>query len=163
MTARQATSAALAALSLLASGCGRGEKPEAPTAAKDSPSATESSDPAPASGPRTTGTMTSATGSFTARWSMPAPIPVADPFTVEIGLFADPACTVPLDDGQCRIDAAMPHHGHGMNVAPRMRREGPGRWKAAGMLLHMPGRWELFIDLDRDGFVERAQSTVVLP
>jgi hypothetical protein len=31
------------------------------------------------------------------------------------------------------------------------------------MLLHMPGRWELFIDLDRDGFVERAQSTVVLP
>jgi hypothetical protein len=44
-----------------------------------------------------------------------------------------------------------------------MRREGPGRWKAAGMLLHMPGRWELFIDLDRDGFVERAQSTVVLP
>jgi hypothetical protein len=107
--------------------------------------------------------MTAATGTFTARWSAPDPIPVADPFTVEIELFADPACTVPLDAGACRIDAAMPHHGHGMNVAPRMRREGPGRWKAAGMLLHMPGRWEVFVDLERDGLVERSQATVVLP
>lgn len=113
--------------------------------------------------PRITATATSATGSFTARWSMPDPIPVGDPFSVDIELFADPACTVPLDEGNCRIDAAMPHHGHGMNVAPRMRRESPGRWKAAGMLLHMPGRWEVFVDLDRDGLLERAQSTVTLP
>lgn len=116
-----------------------------------------------APGPRQTGTVTSATGSFTARWSMPDPIPEANPFTLEVELFADTACTVPLDGETCRIDAAMPHHGHGMNVAPRMRREGPGRWKAAGMLLHMPGRWELFIDVERDGLVERAQATVVLP
>ncbi len=113
--------------------------------------------------PRLTATATSATGSFTARWSMPDPIPVGDPFAVEIELFADPGLTQPLDGGSCRIDAAMPHHGHGMNVAPRMRREGPGRWRAIGMLLHMPGRWEVFVDLERDGFLERAQSTVVLP
>jgi hypothetical protein len=113
--------------------------------------------------PRLTATATSATGSFTARWSMPDPVPVGDPFAVEIELFADPGLTQPLDGGSCRIDAAMPHHGHGMNVAPRMRREGPGRWRAIGMLLHMPGRWEVFVDLERDGFLERAQSTVVLP
>lgn len=153
----------LATLAALAAGCDRASPPAAPQAATSDASADGPSEPAVPTGPRTTGTMTSATGSFTARWSMPAPIPLADPFTVEIELFADPACTEPLDDGQCRIDAAMPHHGHGMNVAPRMRREGPGRWKAAGMLLHMPGRWEVFIDLDRDGLLERAQSTVVLP
>lgn len=151
----------LAMLAGLVAGCDRDAAPR-PDAEVRGAAEDPDETPVPA-GPRITGTMTSATGSFTARWSMPDPVPVADPFTVTIELFADRACTEPLDDGTCRIDAAMPHHGHGMNVAPRMRREGPGRWRAAGMLMHMPGRWEVFIDLDRDGLVERAQSTVVLP
>lgn len=157
------TAATLLTLAVLAAGCGREPSPAGPATGTSDPTPADPNESAPAAGPRRTGTMTSATGSFTARWSMPDPIPVADPFSVGIELFADAACTVPLDEGQCRIDAAMPHHGHGMNVAPRLRREGPGRWKASGMLLHMPGRWEVFIDLDRDGFLERAQSTVVLP
>lgn len=149
--------------SALVLGCERDPTAGPPSASSDVAPAPAPSEAAAPAGPRITGTMTAATGSFTARWSMPDPIPVADPFSVEIELFADSACTQPLDAGECRIDAAMPHHGHGMNVAPRMRREGPGRWKAAGMLLHMPGRWELFIDLERDGLLERAQTTVVLP
>jgi len=113
--------------------------------------------------PRIEVVATAASGSFTVRWSMPDPIPVADPFRVRIELFEDPACTRPLEGGTCRIDAAMPHHGHGMNVVPRVRPTGPGAWEAVGMLLHMPGRWEIFVDLERDGLLERAQSTVVLP
>lgn len=144
----------------LAAGC---ERKPAPRPDRNPDPAPEGAVLTPTAAPRRVGTMAAATGSFTVRWSTPDPIPVADPFAVEIELFADPACTTPLDGGSCRIDAAMPHHGHGMNVAPRMRREGPGRWTAAGMLLHMPGRWEIFIDLERDGFLERAQTTVVLP
>jgi len=37
----------------------------------------------------------------------------------------------------------MPEHGHGMNYRPTIEVLGDGRFRASGLLLHMPGRWQL--------------------
>jgi hypothetical protein len=64
--------------------------------------------------------------------------------------------------GTLAADAAMPHHGHGMNVAPTVKRTKPGEFRVDGMLFHMPGYWELYFDLVQGGTLERAQGTVTL-
>jgi cytochrome c peroxidase len=52
-----------------------------------------------------------------------------------------------------KVDATMPEHQHGMNYAPSVKKLGPGRWQAEGLMLHMPGRWELIFVLDGDRLV----------
>ena len=55
------------------------------------------------------------------------------------------------------VDAQMPDHRHGMNVASTISLEREGLAKSEGMLFHMTGRWEVDVEID-DGFtVERAQ------
>ena len=49
-----------------------------------------------------------------------------------------------------KVDAHMPAHRHGMNYSPEVTALGPGRWRAEGLLLHMPGRWELVFVVDGD-------------
>ncbi|HZM36011.1 MAG TPA: cytochrome c peroxidase [Burkholderiales bacterium] len=46
------------------------------------------------------------------------------------------------------VDAHMPAHRHGMNYAPEVTSLGPGRWRAEGLLFHMPGNWELVFVVD---------------
>lgn len=41
------------------------------------------------------------------------------------------------------VDADMPAHRHGMNYRPSLKALGDGRYRAEGLLLHMPGRWRL--------------------
>jgi hypothetical protein len=48
---------------------------------------------------------------------------------------------------ELRIDATMPQHRHGMNYRPTVRQTAPGAWRADGLLLHMPGRWEFRFEL----------------
>ncbi len=45
------------------------------------------------------------------------------------------------------VDADMPAHGHGMIVKPVVAELGPQRWQVNGMKFHMPGAWEVYIDL----------------
>lgn len=53
-------------------------------------------------------------------------------------------------------NADMPGHGHGINTQPEWRPLGDGRWQIDGMLLHMPGYWELTFDVRRpDGSTEQ--------
>jgi cytochrome c peroxidase len=47
-----------------------------------------------------------------------------------------------------KVDAHMPAHRHGMNYTPKVIALGPGRWRAEGLLLHMPGHWELVFLVD---------------
>ena len=47
-----------------------------------------------------------------------------------------------------KVDAHMPEHRHGMNYAPSVKKLGPGRWRAEGLLLHMPGKWEFVFEID---------------
>ena len=48
---------------------------------------------------------------------------------------------------QLRIDAVMPEHNHGMNYRPSTTALGDGRFRAEGLLLHMPGTWEFSFDV----------------
>ena len=56
-----------------------------------------------------------------------------------------------------RADAAMPHHGHGMTVRPVTRADEsmPGLFAVSGMMFHMLGEWELYIDITEGPYTER--------
>lgn len=86
----------------------------------------------------------------------PAPLPLNEPFDLEIEVHGGD------ENVSLAADAAMPEHGHGMNVTPRVRSLGGGRFAVSGMLFHMPGYWEVYIDLTRGGVTERAQYSVTL-
>ena len=61
-----------------------------------------------------------------------------------------------------RVDAAMPAHGHGMMTDPVTTLQPDGSYKTTGMLLSMPGKWELYFDIDDGKTIERAQDEVIL-
>lgn len=51
-----------------------------------------------------------------------------------------------------KVDAWMPLHQHGMNYRARVSAaEGEGRYRAEGMLLHMPGRWRFAVETEQAG------------
>ena len=103
----------------------------------------------------------SAIGTWRVRWrTEPAAIPVNEPFRMLVEI--DPtmsAGATPAAVGLA-LDAGMPSHGHGMVRVPRVVRTSPGRFTAEGVLLHMPGPWELFLDIELRGISERAQFSV---
>ncbi|MCH2144847.1 MAG: hypothetical protein MK082_06835 [Phycisphaerales bacterium] len=105
----------------------------------------------------------SADGSHYVRWRpLVEPIPMADPFDVEVELFTDDSMAERFDCESIIVDAGMPHHGHGMNVRPELERRADGSWIARGMLMHMPGRWQVYVDVVEDGRLERTQWSLWL-
>lgn len=104
-------------------------------------------------------TMTSNDGTYRVQWTPSRqPIPLNDRFsvTVKISDARDPARIVerPL----LQVHAAMPHHRHGLLERPVLRRGAGGAFVCEDMLLHMPGYWELYVDITEAGITERAQS-----
>lgn len=83
-------------------------------------------------------------------------IPDADPFAVRFTVTRSDAQPL-TDDVRASIDAEMPHHGHGMNLVPTVKRDANGSFVASGMLLHMSGRWVVSIDVQEHGVTERTQ------
>jgi len=61
-----------------------------------------------------------------------------------------------------KVDAHMPEHRHGMNYSPSVAKLGPGRWRAEGLMLHMPGRWEFVFELRSNEKTDRLASGFVL-
>ncbi len=61
-----------------------------------------------------------------------------------------------------RVDAQMPEHKHGMDYRATVRPQGPGRFVVEGMLLHMPGRWELSFDLNAGADRETLRMDVTI-
>ena len=55
------------------------------------------------------------------------------------------------------FDATMPHHRHGMNVVPTVRRVGPREFEIEGIELFMEGEWLFAVDVRRGGLTERLQ------
>ena len=74
-----------------------------------------------------------------------------DPIRIEVGepfslLFN--ACTKSGNPAELvAVDAQMPEHKHGMNYRPTIVSLGSGRYRVEGMVFHMPGRWEINIDV----------------
>ena len=89
--------------------------------------------------------------------TVPPTIEIGRHFTVE-AVVCSPA---PMPT-RLRVDALMPEHRHGMNYRPTVVKGGDGVYVAEGMLFHMPGRWQLLFDVERDGRVERFSTDMEL-
>ena len=89
----------------------------------------------------------------------PASIAVGRAFAVEIQICAKGQAAPPTG---LRVDAQMPAHRHGMNYRPTVVARGDGRFRAEGLLFHMPGRWEFIFDLDGSGMHERITQDLLL-
>lgn len=84
-----------------------------------------------------------------------APIAVGRFFAIEVQL-------CPVGAVLSRADATMPEHRHGMNYRPSVKSLGDGRWRVEGLMFHMPGRWELQLDVKADGRTERLLDNFTL-
>lgn len=103
----------------------------------------------------TTGPQLSA-GAVQAWWQAePAPLQVGQAFALLVTL-------CPAQARLLRVDAHMPEHRHGMNYRPTLQPLGDGRWRAQGLLWHMPGRWELVLETALDDQRLRLTQTVHL-
>lgn len=60
------------------------------------------------------------------------------------------------------VDAGMPQHNHGMNLAPVTEALGDGRFRIRGMLMHMPGNWVLSFVVQRGLIREKAEHLVTV-
>ena len=60
------------------------------------------------------------------------------------------------------LEATMPEHKHGMNYKPTIVAGKDGRYRADGLLFHMPGRWELNFDVRSGAEIERLSHDIVL-
>lgn len=100
----------------------------------------------------------SADGTYVVFWEpVDGAVPEAEPFAVAIGIARVDGRAL-AEDTVVGFDAEMPHHGHGMNLVPVIERgERAGAFVASGVLLHMPGRWVIAVDVSEDGILERAQ------
>lgn len=94
--------------------------------------------------------------------SDPAPIPLNESFALNVCIFDAADCSAPLSDVTLDVDAAMPAHQHGMIRQPHVRQHPDGSFTANGLLFHMPGHWELYFDVTRQGTTERAQLDINL-
>ena len=92
---------------------------------------------------------------WTVWWlSEPAAIPVGAHFSVRFRLCGPPA-------RQVRLGGWMPDHRHGMNYRPGVALAGR-RGVAEGLLFHMPGRWQLILEIAGAAGREKLTAEAVL-
>ena len=102
-------------------------------------------------------------GNFTIYWNpRPDPIPLNQFFRVQVQVLDMWGNVVTPDDATLVVDAGMPQHGHGMNHIPRVVPQDDGTWLVEGLLMHMPGEWQLYFDIERDGVTRRAQTGLMV-
>jgi len=107
-------------------------------------------------------TAASPSGAFTAAWRPLAPaVPVNELFDLEVRLYegrgAGDETQKRLAGAKVSASAWMPEHMHGMSRRPQVVETAPGRYLVRGMLLHMEGSWQLFIDVMTAGKSERVE------
>ena len=84
----------------------------------------------------------------------PAPIPVGDHFFVRFHLCGPPV-------GRVQVRGWMPDHRHGLNYRPAVTLNGASG-TAEGLLFHMPGRWQLILDVRGAAGREKLVAETVL-
>jgi hypothetical protein len=80
------------------------------------------------------------------------PIPVGKHFSLEFTICPRKGGVSPES---VRLDAHMPEHRHGMNYAANVVPVPGGGYRADGLLFHMPGRWEIMVDVRSQGKTDR--------
>ncbi len=76
--------------------------------------------------------------------TLPARIALGEHFALEYAVCPRPGAAMPAT---VSVDAWMPEHRHGMNYRASVTSLGGGRFRAEGLLFHMPGRWEFVFEL----------------
>ena len=89
----------------------------------------------------------------------PSPIAVGRHFAIEFAVCANDGTIMPES---VRVDAHMPEHKHGMNYKASIKPEAGGRYRAEGLMFHMPGRWELIFELRAAGGSDRLTDSEVI-
>jgi hypothetical protein len=92
--------------------------------------------------------------------SEPAEVPVNELFELRLAVYPDASRTALAADVDVAVHADMPEHGHGMNTRPEVRRMPDGSFHVAGMLFHMLGFWEIYVDVRCGGITDRAVFAV---
>jgi len=88
----------------------------------------------------------------------PLHIEVGEPFSLLFNV-----CTKSNNPAELvAIDAQMPDLKQGMNHRATIVSAGDGRYRAEGMVFHMPGRWELSIDVRAGEESERLTHEIIL-
>jgi hypothetical protein len=102
--------------------------------------------------------------------TQPAKIVVSKHFSIDFVTCAKG--NAPAPDG-VSVDAFMPEHGHGMNYKAAVKPAGSDnkaaskpvkspRFRADGLMFHMPGRWDLTFDVQGAGKTERLTRSIVI-
>lgn len=107
--------------------------------------------------------LTSNAGNYAVFWKpTPDPIEERKTFSLEVWVTARATPNQLASAVSLALDAGMPEHAHGINVVPKVTALGDGHFRVDGTRLHMPGRWEMYFDVDAAGCTERAQVTLEL-
>jgi hypothetical protein len=91
--------------------------------------------------------------------TQPERVAVSQHFAVE--MVVCPKGGMPAPES-VRVDGFMPDHNHGMNYKAVVKPAGGGRHDAAGLMFHMPGRWDFIFEVRAAGKTDRMTSTVML-
>lgn len=91
--------------------------------------------------------------------TQPERIPVGKHFAVELVVCPKGGAQPP---DSVRIDAHMPEHRHGMNYKANVVATLGGRYRAEGLMFHMPGRWEFIFDVRAGDRTDRLTQSLVL-
>jgi len=89
----------------------------------------------------------------------PKDIAIGAHFAVELAVCATRGA-MPVES--LAVDADMPAHRHGMNYRATIVTLGGERYRAEGLMFHMPGRWRLIIELRAGDGVERLTDELVV-
>lgn len=93
--------------------------------------------------------------------AVPGPLVANKPFALDL-VVCPAAPGAPLT--RLGVDADMPAHKHGMNYRTVVKATGERRYRADGLLLHMPGRWRFLLELEvAPGQVIRLNREVEVP
>ena len=87
----------------------------------------------------------------------PDPIPIGEVFALKLWILEGPAGGAIVNGVDVRVSAWMPDHDKWMQRDPDVAPLDAGHFAAKGMLFPMAGRWELYVDVTRDGLTERGQ------
>lgn len=90
--------------------------------------------------------------------TQPEKVAIGSHFAVELAVCANEGAATPET---VRVDAHMPEHRHGMNYKTTVT-GGNGKYRAEGLMFHMPGRWEYIFELRAGGATERLTTSVVV-
>jgi len=91
--------------------------------------------------------------------TLPEKIVIGEHFAVELALCVKEGSAMPES---VRVDAQMPEHRHGMNYKTKVTSSGAGKYRAEGLMFHMPGRWEYLFEVRAGGATERLTTSIVL-